>query len=135
MAGADGGPAWFSFPQIKTEQDGETKYLDIMQLTNAEREHVRALILADLQQQGHLQGQQSNQGHQKATRPPQGTGHGGTCHRKARTLASIIPMGCRMIFHSDSVWVLLAKYLTTVTGSARLGNFELSNFPNIYIQL
>ncbi len=74
MAGKDGGAAWFAFPQIKTEQDGETKYLDIMQLTNAEREHVRALILADLQQQGHLQGQQSNQGHQKATRPPQGNG-------------------------------------------------------------
>ena len=30
MAGKDGGSPWFAFPQIKTEQDGETKYLDIM---------------------------------------------------------------------------------------------------------
>jgi len=49
---------WFSFPQLKIEQDGETKYLDILQLTNAEREHVRALILTELQQQGHIKGHQ-----------------------------------------------------------------------------
>ena len=54
MAGSNGGPAWFSFPQIKNEQDGETKYFDILHLSNPEREAVRALILAELQQQRHL---------------------------------------------------------------------------------
>jgi len=56
MAGNNSGPAWFSFPQLKGEQDGETKYYDILHLANPEREHVRALILAELQGQGHIKG-------------------------------------------------------------------------------
>ena len=55
MAGKNGGAPWFSFPQLKTEKDGETKYIDILQLTNAEREHVRGLVLAELQAQGHIE--------------------------------------------------------------------------------
>jgi hypothetical protein len=54
MAGNAGGPAWFTFPQVKGEQDGETKYYDILHLSNPEREAVRALIIADLQSQGYL---------------------------------------------------------------------------------
>ena len=53
MAGSNG--AWFAFPQDKRDKDGETEYIDILHLTNPEREHVRSLILADLQQQGHIQ--------------------------------------------------------------------------------
>ena len=54
MAAKNGGPAWFSFPQLKIEKDGETQYLDILQLTNPEREHVRQLVLTDLRAQGHI---------------------------------------------------------------------------------
>ena len=52
MQGNDG--LWFSFPQVKGEQDGETKYFDQMFLSSLERDHVRKLILLDLQQQGHI---------------------------------------------------------------------------------
>lgn len=55
MAGSNGGPAWFSFPQIKADQDGTAKYFDILHLSNPEREAVRTLILAELQSQGHLE--------------------------------------------------------------------------------
>ena len=53
MQGNDG--LWFSFPQLKSTQDGETKYFDQMYLTPQEREHVRKLVLLDLQGQGHLE--------------------------------------------------------------------------------
>lgn len=65
MAGNNGGPAWFSFPQIKDERDGETRYLDILHLTNPEREYVRGLVLAELQAQGHIESGKSKSGHAK----------------------------------------------------------------------
>jgi len=43
MAGNDGGPAWFSFPQVKNEQDGETEYFDILDLSKPDREGIRML--------------------------------------------------------------------------------------------
>ena len=46
---------WFSFPQVRAEEDGETKYFDQMFLTSLEREHVRKLVLIDLQQQGFIE--------------------------------------------------------------------------------
>jgi hypothetical protein len=55
MAGSNGGPAWFSFPQIKTDQDGTAKYFDILHLSNPEREAVRKLVMIDLQQQGYIE--------------------------------------------------------------------------------
>ena len=55
MAGSNGGPTWFSFPQVRAEEDGETKYYDQMFLTSLEREHVRKLVLIDLQQQGFIE--------------------------------------------------------------------------------
>jgi len=54
MAGSNGKPTWFSFPQIKGEQDGETKYFDLMFLSSPEREHVRAAIVAELVEQGQI---------------------------------------------------------------------------------
>jgi hypothetical protein len=45
---------WFSFPQVKGEENGEVKYYDQMFLTALEREHVRNLVLLDRQSQGHL---------------------------------------------------------------------------------
>ena len=46
---------WFSFPQLKAEENGETKYFDQMFLTSLEREHVRKLVLLDLEAQGHIE--------------------------------------------------------------------------------
>ena len=53
MSGNNG--LWLAFPQQKGEQDGETKWFDQMFLTKPEAEHVRRLVLADLQAQGHLE--------------------------------------------------------------------------------
>jgi DNA-binding cell septation regulator SpoVG len=52
MSGNNG--LWFSFPQLKTEEDGETKYYDQMYLTSLEREHVRTLIITQLLTEGHI---------------------------------------------------------------------------------
>ena len=51
---SNNGP-WFSFPQVRAEEDGATKYYDQMFLTALEREHVRKLVLIDLQQQGYIE--------------------------------------------------------------------------------
>ena len=53
MSGNNG--LWVAFPQQKGEQDGETKWFDQMFLTKPEAEHVRRLVIADLQAQGHLE--------------------------------------------------------------------------------
>ena len=53
MSGSNG--LWLALPQQKGEQDGETKWFDQMFLTKPESEHVRRLVIADLQQQGHIQ--------------------------------------------------------------------------------
>ena len=47
MSGNNG--LWLALPQQKGEQDGETKWFDQMFLTKPEAEHVRRLVLADLQ--------------------------------------------------------------------------------------
>ncbi len=49
------GGVWFALPQVKTEQDGETKYFDQMFLSPPEMDHVRRLVVADLEHQGHIQ--------------------------------------------------------------------------------
>ncbi len=62
---------WFSFPQVKGAQDGETKYFDQLFLTALEREHVRNLVLLDLQSQGHIdQPKQERPPKPKQTRIP-----------------------------------------------------------------
>jgi len=67
MAGNDG--LWFSFPQVKGEQDGEVKWFDQMYLTALERDHVRRLIVLDLQGQGYLE-QQAPPKAKPAPKPP-----------------------------------------------------------------
>ena len=62
---------WYSFPQVKGEQDGETKYFDQMFLTALEREHVRTLIIAQLQAEGHLVEQQQSRTQQRQNYRPQ----------------------------------------------------------------
>jgi hypothetical protein len=60
MSGSSG--LWLALPQQKGEQDGETKWFDQMFLTKPEAEHVRRLVLADLQAQGHLEAPARNGG-------------------------------------------------------------------------
>jgi hypothetical protein len=48
------GGLWIALPQKESEQDGERKYFDLMYLTPPEAEHVRKLVLADLEAQGHI---------------------------------------------------------------------------------
>lgn len=60
---------WFCFPQVKGEQDGEVKYFDQMFLTSLERDHVRRLIVLDLQKQGHIESSKQ----EKQPRPQQQT--------------------------------------------------------------
>lgn len=49
------GGLWFTFPQVKGEQDGEVKYFDQMFLTPPEREHIRKLIVSELREQGFVE--------------------------------------------------------------------------------
>ena len=67
MSGNNG--LWFCFPQVKEELDGETKYYDQIFLATPERDHVRRLIILDLQAQGHLERSKP------ATRPKQRATH------------------------------------------------------------
>jgi len=68
MSGNDG--LWFSFPQVKSEKDGQVEYYDQLYLTPLEREHVRKLVILDLQQQGHLEApKQAPRPEQPAKRP------------------------------------------------------------------
>ena len=69
------GGLWLAFPQQKGEQDGETKWFDQMFLTKPEAEHVRRLVIVDLQAQGHLEAPAGvvGSGQQKTThRTPEG---------------------------------------------------------------
>ena len=52
---------WLAFPQRKGEQDGETKWFDQVYFTKPEAEHVRRLVITDLQRQGHIQAKASAQ--------------------------------------------------------------------------
>lgn len=45
---------FIGLPQVKGEQDGEVRYFDQMFLTAPEMEHVRRLVLAELEAQGHV---------------------------------------------------------------------------------
>ena len=48
---ASNGGLWVAMPQRKGEQDGKVKYFDQLYLTPPEQEHVRRLVLVDLQAQ------------------------------------------------------------------------------------
>lgn len=56
---------WFSFPQLKTEEGGETKYYDQMFLTAPEREHVRTFIVTQLSSEGYIDEPQQGPGQQQ----------------------------------------------------------------------
>ena len=74
MSGNNG--LWLAFPQQKGEQDGETKWFDQMFLTKPEAEHVRRLVLSDLQAQGHLEAPARGNGGSGQQRPTHSTPEG-----------------------------------------------------------
>ena len=46
---------WMAFPQKEgTDKDGKTQYFDQMYLTKPEAEHIRRLVVAELEVQGHI---------------------------------------------------------------------------------
>jgi DNA-binding cell septation regulator SpoVG len=46
---------WIALPQQKgTNAQGDTQYIEQLYLTAPETQHVRSLVLLDLQQQGHI---------------------------------------------------------------------------------
>lgn len=55
---------WIGLPSDKVEKDGATKYVDRVELTRSEADHIRRLVIADLEAQGHI----AHQGHQAPTR-------------------------------------------------------------------
>ena len=67
MSGNNG--LWFCFPQVKGEEDGAVKYYDQMFLTSQEREHVRKLVMLELQQQGHIDAAKPEQAQQNYRGP------------------------------------------------------------------
>ena len=72
------GDLWFSFPQVKGEADGETKWFDQMYLTSLPRDISRV----------------------QSRRPPPLPGHSRPIRRRgAKVSLSITPVGHRMIFH------------------------------------
>ena len=54
MNGKNGG-LWIAMPQQRGEENGETKYYDLMFLSPPEMGHVRKLVTADLRSQGHVE--------------------------------------------------------------------------------
>ena len=64
MSGNNG--YWMAFPQKEgTDKDGKTQYFDQMYLTKPEAEHVRRLVVAELEAQGHLKHDKPTQEKQK----------------------------------------------------------------------
>ena len=51
---------WLAMPSKQIKKDGETIYLDIVEMAKSDAEQVRKTILSDLRQQGHLDGKAQN---------------------------------------------------------------------------
>ena len=54
MAGKNGG-SWIALPQQRGEENGESKYYELMFLSPPEMDHVRKLVVAELRSQGHVE--------------------------------------------------------------------------------
>ena len=67
------GGLWIALPQKEAEQDGERKYFDLMYLTPPEAEHVRRLVIAELQAQGNLETPAKGRSESGQRRPKQTT--------------------------------------------------------------
>lgn len=64
------GGYWFSFPQRQGEQDGQVRYFEVMHLTPPETEHVRTLVLAELEAQGFISRPSKQAGKPRTTTRP-----------------------------------------------------------------
>lgn len=70
MTGNNG--LWLAFPQRQgTDDGGQVKYYDQLYLTAPEMDHVRRLVIADLQAQGHIQSPDQGTRGTGQQRPPQ----------------------------------------------------------------
>lgn len=67
---------WVALPSKPIEQDGETKYLDIVELTKSESEHVRRLVITDLEVQGHITHESKPATRHPSSRPTKRTPEG-----------------------------------------------------------
>ena len=55
MYGKEGG-FWFAFPQREgKDESGSAKYFDIIHMAKPEMDHVRRLVVAELEMQGHIE--------------------------------------------------------------------------------
>jgi DNA-binding cell septation regulator SpoVG len=65
---------WIAFPQKEgTDKDGKTQYFDQIYLARPEAEHVRRLVVAELETQGHIH--HKKQPAQPQQRPSNGFHH------------------------------------------------------------
>ena len=77
MTGKNG--YWMAFPQKEdTDKDGKTQYFDQVYLTKPEAEHVRRLVVAELEAQGVIQNSKPAERKKPAPQPPNGFRHPGT---------------------------------------------------------
>lgn len=67
MEGNDG--LWFAFPSQREEENGETRYRDFLYLTPPERAHLTRLVIAELESQGHIEGQRPRGGPSRNNSP------------------------------------------------------------------
>ena len=59
---------WVALPQQKgTNDQGETQYFEQLYLTTPEVQHVRSLVLLDIQQQGHIEKIKCKNGRQRSS--------------------------------------------------------------------
>ena len=79
MSGKNG--HWIALPQREgKDENGELKYYDQLYLSPPEADHVRRLVLLDLERQGHIGGAAPANGITAARRPTT-HGRGGRSHR------------------------------------------------------
>ena len=93
MVGNNG--LWIALPQKDAEQDGERKFFDQMYLTAPEMDHVRRMVVSDLEAQGHIgrpnNGTQKRQGSRNNQQPSQC--QGGHRSPEGEDLSEYYPQG------------------------------------------
>jgi DNA-binding cell septation regulator SpoVG len=67
MAGRDGKPPWIAYPSKQLEQDGQTKYIDQITMSNDDREHIRRAVVMQLRHRGDIEGEPQRQTRSQGT--------------------------------------------------------------------
>ena len=76
MSSNNGSGNWIALPQKEGEKNGERQWFDILYMTPPLSDHVRGLVLADLQAQGHLEAPARGNGGSGQQRPTHRTPEG-----------------------------------------------------------